>query len=133
MLSVVAFLSLPAAAPAVFPGENGKIAFVSGRGGPANDDSSADVYILNGPNGIVDPLTTAAGQHRHPAWSPNLKTIAYARWDNAIRQDIDEKIFIDDLSDPGPQNDRLGPHASNVTMTARPGTLRAPGSPTRAR
>jgi tricorn protease len=109
LLSVAAFLSLPAAALAVFPGENGKIAFVSGRGGPANDDSSADVYILSGPNGAVDPLTTAAGQHRHPAWSPDLKQIAYARWETANN----EKVWIDDLADPGPQ-DRLGPHASNV-------------------
>jgi Tol biopolymer transport system component len=109
LLSATAFLCLPAAALAVFPGENGKIAFVSGRGGPANDDSSADVYVLDGPNGAVNPLTTAAGQHRHPAWSPNLEQIAYARWETANN----EKIWIDDLSDPGPQ-DRLGPFASNV-------------------
>jgi Tol biopolymer transport system component len=111
LLSVAAFFCLPAAALAVFPGENGRIAFVSGRGGAPNNDASADVYILSGPNGIVDPLTpTAAGQHRHPAWSPDLKQMAYARWETANN----EKIFIDDLTVPGPQADRVGPHASNV-------------------
>ncbi len=111
LLSVAACLSLPAAALAVFPGENGRIAFVSGRGGPASDDSSADVFILDGP-GDASPtqLSFQPGQHRHPAWSPDLKTIAYARWNTTN----DEKVFLDDLSDPGPANQRIGPHASNV-------------------
>jgi Tol biopolymer transport system component len=117
-ISIAFLLSLPAAAPAVFPGENGKIAFVSGMGAAANDDSSSDVYILDGPGDITPTqVTFAAGQHRHPAWSPDLKTLAYARWVNCdpmTRQCTDEKIFLDDLSDPGPVNERIGPHASNV-------------------
>ena len=68
--------------------------FVSGRGGPANNDSSADVYILDGPSGTVHPLTTADGQHRHPDWSPDLKQIAYALWNGS-----DMDIWIHDLTD----------------------------------
>jgi Tol biopolymer transport system component len=110
-IALIVSLALPAAAMAVFPGENGKIAYVSGRGGAPNDDSSSDVFILNGP-GDPNPtqLTFQPGQHRHPAWSPDLKTIAYARWNTAN----DEKIFLDDLDDPGPANNRLGISASNV-------------------
>jgi Tol biopolymer transport system component len=85
---VAVLFSLPAGALAVLPGMNGEIAFVSGRGGPANDDSGADVYILDRPNGAVEPLTSAAGQHRHPAWSPDRTEIAYALWNGAGDRDI---------------------------------------------
>ena len=130
LLSVAACLSLPAAALAVFPGENGRIAFVSGRGGPASDDSSADVFILDGP-GDASPtqLSFQPGQHRHPAWSPDLKTIAYARWNTTN----DEKVFLDDLSDRAQPTRGSDPTRAMSKMTARLGTLRAPGSPTRAR
>jgi Tol biopolymer transport system component len=81
-----ASMLLPPAALAVFPGENGKIAFVSGRGG--GGDASADVYILSGPNGVSLPLTTAAGQHRLPNWSPNGTKIVYALQNNGTADDI---------------------------------------------
>jgi Tol biopolymer transport system component len=69
-------LVAPAAALAVFPGENGKIAFVSGRNG---GDAQADVYLLEAAGDLTPtPLTSAAGQHRHPAWSPDLSQVAYA-------------------------------------------------------
>ena len=109
-VSIITALSLPAAALAVFPGENGEIAFVSGRGGPANDDSSADVWLLGSAGDLSpDQLTTGAGQHRHPAWSPDLTKLAYARWNGANN----EKIFIGSLSEGNPQL-RLGTSASNV-------------------
>lgn len=98
----------PLDAMAVFPGERGKIVFVSGMGGPANDDSGADVYILSAPNGSVVPLDTRPGQHRHPNWSPDLRKVAYALWDGANN----EKIWVHDLVSGA--TDRLGPHASNV-------------------
>jgi Tol biopolymer transport system component len=98
----------------VFPGENGKIAFVSGMGGPANNDTGADVYILDGPgDNTPTPLTSntgAPGQHRHPSWSPRLDAIAYARWDGSTN----EKIFIDFLDQPGIPQLRLGFQSSAV-------------------
>lgn len=94
--AVALVLALPAAAMAVFPGTNGKIAFVSGRGGAPNDDSGSDVYTLDEPEGHIDPLTAAAGQHRHPSWSPDGKQIAYALFDGANDRDI----WIHDVGTP---------------------------------
>ena len=55
-VSIITALSLPAAALAVFPGENGQIAFVSGRDG---GDGSADVYLLEQAGDLTpDKLTT---------------------------------------------------------------------------
>ena len=107
-LSVAILLAMPASALATPPGENGKIAFVSGIGGPPGIDSSADVYILSGPNGSVTPLTSVAGQHRHPDWSPDLTKIAYAVWDGETNQ----KVWVHDLATG--QRDRLGIHSSLV-------------------
>jgi Ca2+-binding RTX toxin-like protein len=105
---------LPAGALAVFPGENGKIAFVSGVGGAPNNDGGADVYILDGPgDNSPSPLTSntgAPGQHRHPSWSPRLDAIAYARWESSNN----EKIFIDFLDQPGVPQLRLGFQSSAV-------------------
>lgn len=107
-IAVVSALALPAAALAVFPGENGQIAFVSGRG--MGGDASADVYLLEQAGDLTPtPLTTGAGQHRHPAWSPDLTKLAYARWNGAN----DEKIFIGGLGEPNPTL-RLGTSSSNV-------------------
>jgi Ca2+-binding RTX toxin-like protein len=107
-LVAVGGLAVSPAARASFPGENGRIAFVSGVGGPAGNDSGADVYILNGPNGSVAALDTRAGQHRHPAWSPDLRRVAYALWDGADN----EKVWVHDVATGG--FDRLGPHSSLV-------------------
>jgi len=110
---LVAVLSaLPAAAQAAFPGENGAIAYVSGSSCTEPcDDSSADVFLLDGPGGGTLQITTDAGQHRHPTWSPDLTKIAYARWGS---QADNQKIFIDDLAVPGSVQNRLGPHDSTV-------------------
>ena len=80
-------LALPAAAFGVFQGRNGKIAFVSGRG--VGGDASADVYIVDGPGEPVGPpLTTAAGQHRHPDWDGDARRLVYALWDGATNEDL---------------------------------------------
>lgn len=110
-LGVLVALGALAAAPsahASFPGQNGKVVFVSGMGGPADDDSGADVYILSGPNGSVVPLDSRPGQHRHPAWSPDLKRVAYALWDGSSN----EKVWVHVLSSG--RVDRLGSHSSAV-------------------
>jgi Tol biopolymer transport system component len=107
-------LALPAAALAAFPGENGKIAFVSGMAGPPGNDSGSDVYILDHAGDTTPtPLTSttgAPGQHRHPTWSPHLDAIAYARWESPSN----EKVFIDYLDQPGIPQLRLGFQSSAV-------------------
>jgi RTX calcium-binding nonapeptide repeat (4 copies)/WD40-like Beta Propeller Repeat len=98
VMAIAGFSALPTAAFAVFPGENGEIAFVSGRGGAPNDDSSADVYILDSIGDITPtPLTSLAGQHRHPAWSPDLTRIAYAVFNGA-----DHELYIQEVGGPAP-------------------------------
>ncbi|HSI81349.1 MAG TPA: hypothetical protein VK919_11945 [Solirubrobacterales bacterium] len=83
----VFLLALPTAAFGVFQGRNGKIAFVSGRG--VGGDASADVYIVDGPGAQVGPpLTTAAGQHRHPNWDGDARRLVYALWNGATQEDI---------------------------------------------
>jgi Tol biopolymer transport system component len=69
--------TLPATALAVFPGNNGKILFVSGR---AAGDPDADVYLIDGPNDVSldGPTDLIAGQHRHPVWSADARYIVYA-------------------------------------------------------
>ena len=89
MLAALAVaLAVPATAEAVWPGENGEIFFVSGRG--AGGDASADIYRLSGPLGTVSsPITpNLSGQHRHPDLSPNGETLAFALFGSATDRDI---------------------------------------------
>lgn len=110
-LFVTALLALPAPAEATFPGENGDVAFVSGRSCTEPcDDQSADVFLFESPATVVG-ITTDEGQHRHPSWSPDLTKLAYARWASPTDN---QKIFIDDLLVGGPVTQRLGPHDSTV-------------------
>jgi Tol biopolymer transport system component len=103
--------TLPAEALAAFPGENGEIAFVSGRNG---GDASADVYLLEQAGDLTPtPLTSGAGQHRHPAWSPDLTKLAFARWNSGANN-----IFVGDIDEPNPQT-RLG-FASSGVQADRP-------------
>src|SRR5687767_11833823 len=110
-ICIATLLSLPGVAQAVFPGENGQIAFVSGRNG---GDASSDVYLLEQAGDLTPTaLTTGAGQHRHPAWSPDLKMLAYARWNAGANN-----IFVGDIDEPNPQT-RLG-FASSAVQADRP-------------
>jgi RTX calcium-binding nonapeptide repeat (4 copies)/WD40-like Beta Propeller Repeat len=70
--------SLPPTALAVFPGNNGEILFVSGR--DTGGDAEADIYIIDGPNDttLFGPTDFVAGQHRHPAWSADARSIVFA-------------------------------------------------------
>ena len=88
LLGAGAALGMPAAAEAVFPGEDGQIGFVSGRG--AGGDASADIYLLDGINGTVSsPLfPVLTGQHRHPSFSPNGEKVAFALWTSTTDRDI---------------------------------------------
>ena len=87
-LGVVALLAVSSGAQAAFPGQNGGILFVSGKG--AADDTGADLYLLTGPGGADTPIDTRAGQHRHPSWSPDLKRVAYALFDGPSN----EKVWV---------------------------------------
>jgi dipeptidyl aminopeptidase/acylaminoacyl peptidase len=98
LMAVASSWSLPTAALAVFPGENGEIAYVSGQGGAPNNDSSADVYILEGIGDLTaSQFTSLAGQHRHPAWSPDLTRIAYAVFNGA-----DHELYVHEVGEPAP-------------------------------
>ena len=81
-------LALPPTAGAVWPGENGEIIFVSGRG--AGGDASADMYFLSGPLGTVSsPITpNLTGQHRHPNYSPDGSMLAFAVFNGAVDRDV---------------------------------------------
>ncbi|MFL5781778.1 MAG: Ig-like domain-containing protein, partial [Thermoleophilaceae bacterium] len=106
-LALVLVLVLAAPAGAVLSGFNGRIVFVSGRGGPASNDSEAKVYLrtmlsntgLGSASGAVTPTTGI--QHRHPTWSPDRTKIAYAA---GVAPNYD--IFVLDLTTPGaiPEN-----------------------------
>ncbi len=84
----VALLALPPSANAVWPGENGDIVFISGRG--AGGDASSDIYILPGPSLAVEgPLTpNLTGQHRHPNYSPDGSMLAFALFNGTADRDI---------------------------------------------
>jgi Tol biopolymer transport system component len=84
---VVALIAAETPAHAVLSGTNGRIAFASGRGEAS--DATAKLYmrptIGSTGGGTAERITgaNAAGQHRHPSWSPDRTMIAYAQGDNA--------------------------------------------------
>jgi Tol biopolymer transport system component len=106
-VAITSVLALAAPAGAVLSGFNGRIVFVSGRGGAANVDTEAKIYLrtmlsntgLGSASGAV--TTTAGIQHRHPTWSPDRTKIAYAA---GVAPNYD--IFVLDLTTPGaiPEN-----------------------------
>src|SRR5829696_2082056 len=82
VLAATALAALAAPAAAVLSGENGRIVFASGRDG---GDAQAKLYFLpvasSTGGGTVSPAfgPFAAGQYRHPTWSPDRTRIAYAQ------------------------------------------------------
>jgi dipeptidyl aminopeptidase/acylaminoacyl peptidase len=115
-IGLVALAALPEAAGAVLSGTNGRIVFASGRA--PFDNANGKLYLrltsgsLGGPPTTAPPLNTAAGQHRHPTWSPDRTKIAYARGGtNGCTPQCD--IFILDLTDP---------NATPVNITNTAGT-----------
>ena len=85
---------------AVLPGENGLILFTSGRGGPANNDDSADLFTgdFRGLPVISAPLTTAPGQHRHATWSPDREKIVYARGTPGSFLTENYDVYVQDMT-----------------------------------
>jgi Tol biopolymer transport system component len=82
-LFATASLITPAIAGATSVGQgNGDLAFTSGRGGAAGNDTEARIWTV-GPNGGTATQVTfsppaGTGQHRQPNWSPDHTKIAYA-------------------------------------------------------
>jgi len=70
---LLALLVLAAASPAgaTFPGQNGKIAFVSDRTG------SPQIYVMR-PNGVNVGRLARTGEVAQPSWSPQGKAVATA-------------------------------------------------------
>jgi Tol biopolymer transport system component len=105
---------LPQTAGAVLSGTNGRIVFVSGRAPFDNANGKLYLRLTTGSFGgsptTAAPLNTAAGQHRHPTWSPDRTKIAYARGGSG---GCPCDIFILDLTDPT---------ATPVNITNTPGT-----------
>jgi Tol biopolymer transport system component len=71
-LFAMALLS-PAAAEATFPGQNGKIAFVTSR-----DGGDYDIYAMSADGSAETPLTSNTEHDITPAWSPDGTKIAFA-------------------------------------------------------
>ena len=74
---LVAAAALLVAAPAAHAADNGRIAFMSNRDGPAGN-SNFEIYTIN-PDG-TDPkrLTTDPALDGQPSWSPDGLSIAFA-------------------------------------------------------
>jgi len=71
-----------------FPGANGKIAFVSDRGGTGV--TALEIYVMNADGSGQTRLTNNAMWDDYPAWSPDGSKIAFARFrqvaDNFVGQ-----------------------------------------------
>jgi Tol biopolymer transport system component len=105
---LVGLVALAEQASAVLSGTNGRILFISGRGEAS--DATAKPYLRTVTSGVGSgeagpAITTAAGQHRHPTWSPDRTMVAYARGGSGCAAPKCD-IFVLDLTDPDatPQN-----------------------------
>ncbi len=89
-------------AGAVLSGRNGRIAFTSGRGATAGDDSQARIYLrpVTGSTGgglVSAPITPLGGQSRHPSWSPDRTKIVLANGTPGTPQTELYDLFVKDL------------------------------------
>ena len=64
LLAVLTFFAAPA--QGAFPGQNGRIAFISGR-----DEVNGDLYTVNPDGSGIARLTNTPQQEWTPNWSPN--------------------------------------------------------------
>jgi Tol biopolymer transport system component len=101
---LTALLWQPEPAEAAFPGKNGRIAFVSSRGGSTN------IYTMGFASKNVKPLTSGDLGGSSPAFSPDGKKIAYVGFDyTGKRRDIyvmgadgsNKRLITDERKIPG--------------------------------
>src|SRR5919202_121806 len=64
--------ALPGTARPAYPGQNGRIAFVSDR-----DDYQGDIYTMNADGNSVTRCARDGMRDNEPAWSPNGTRIAF--------------------------------------------------------
>jgi Tol biopolymer transport system component len=89
-LGLAAIVAAPPIATAAVPGTNGRIAFVSTRGG------SPDIWTMNPDGSGQKQLTTALGQDIEPAFSPSADRIAFRS-----ERDGNPEIYIMDATGAG--------------------------------
>jgi TolB protein len=82
VLLMLGALALPAAASATFPGQNGKIAFMSERDEPnpsgCGFTCNWEIYSINPDGTGLTRLTNSPGFDGDPTWSPDGNKIAFA-------------------------------------------------------
>src|SRR5688572_24128844 len=90
---LVALLLLLAAEPAgaAFPGENGKIVFVSNRLSADSPEGDEEIYTMDPDGNDVTRLTTNAARDFAPAFSPDGSKIAFVS-----DRDGNREIFVMD-------------------------------------
>jgi WD40-like Beta Propeller Repeat len=124
VLALALLLSLPAAADAAFPGQNGKIAFVQG----------GDIRVMNPDGSGQVNVTNDAAAQGSPSWSPDGARIAFDEVDAGViktwtmKADGTDRVLADDGSviasrrDPAysPDGTRIAFTNGNTLFTMNP-------------
>jgi dipeptidyl aminopeptidase/acylaminoacyl peptidase len=87
---------LPSAADAAFPGQNGRIAFMTRQG---TSDPSSAIWTMDGAGANLDQLTSHAVEDGMPAVSPDGQRIAFTS-----NRDGNTEVYVMDQYGAGPVN-----------------------------
>lgn len=100
LVALAGLSALPAAVSAApLPGENGRIAFTSGR---TTSDATAQIFLLPVPGSMGGGTVSAAitpigGQSRHASWSPDRTKIVFANGDPGAPTTENYDLFVKDM------------------------------------